>query len=84
MSDQTEIVIASGARTHSAFNGSFSTPAHTLGAAAITAALSRADVDAGDVSKLCLVKAYRRGRHEPCPTGRHGRRRSEGTNSSWY
>ena len=56
MSDQTEIVIASGARTPiGAFNGSFSAiPAHTLGAAAITAALSRADVNAGDVSEVML------------------------------
>ena len=56
MSDQTEIVIASGARTPiGAFNGSFSDmPAHTLGAAAITAALSRADVNAGDVSEVIL------------------------------
>ena len=37
MSDQTEIVIASGARTPiGAFSGSFATlPAHALGAAAI-------------------------------------------------
>ena len=56
MSNQTEIVIASGARTPiGAFNGSFSAmPAHTLGAAAITAALSRADVNAGDVSEVIL------------------------------
>ena len=56
MSDQTEIVIASGARTPiGAFNGSFSAiPAHTLGAAAITAALSRANVSAGDVSEVIL------------------------------
>ncbi|MBN07001.1 MAG: acetyl-CoA C-acyltransferase [Rhodospirillaceae bacterium] len=56
MSDQTEIVIASGARTPiGAFNGGFSAmPAHTLGAAAITAALSRADVNAGDVSEVIL------------------------------
>ena len=56
MSDQTEIIIASGARTPiGAFNGSFSAiPAHTLGAAAITAALSRADVNAGDVSEVML------------------------------
>ena len=56
MSDQTEIVIASGARTPiGAFNGSFSAiPAHTLGAAAITAALSRADVNADDVSEVIL------------------------------
>ena len=56
MSDQTEIVIASGARTPiGAFNGSFSAiPAHTLGAAAITAALSRAVVHAGDVSEVML------------------------------
>ena len=56
MSDQTEIVIASGARTPiGAFNGSFSAmPAHTLGAAAITAALSRANVNAGDVSEVIL------------------------------
>ena len=56
MSDQTEIVIASGARTPiGAFNGSFSAmPAHTLGATAITAALSRADVNAGDVSEVIL------------------------------
>ena len=56
MSDQTEIVIASGARTPiGAFNGSFSAiPAHILGAAAITASLSRADVNAGDVSEVML------------------------------
>ncbi|MAI11844.1 MAG: acetyl-CoA acetyltransferase [Rhodospirillaceae bacterium TMED167] len=56
MSDQTEIVIASGARTPiGAFSGSFATlPAHALGAAAITAALSRASVGASDVSEVIL------------------------------
>ena len=56
MSDQIEIVIASGARTPiGAFSGGFATlPAHTLGAAAITAALSRASVGASDVSEVIL------------------------------
>ncbi len=56
MSDQTEIVIASGARTPiGAFNSGFATvPAHSLGAAAITAALSRSGVDASDVSEVIL------------------------------
>ena len=56
MSDQTEIVIASGARTPiGAFNSGFATvPAHSLGAAAITAALSRSGVDASEVSEVIL------------------------------
>ncbi len=52
----TNIVIASAARTAvGSFNGAFAaTPAHELGAAAITAALGRAGVDAADVSETIL------------------------------
>jgi len=52
----TEIVIASAARTPvGAFNGSFAAmPAHELGRTAIQAALSRAKVDAKDVSEIVL------------------------------
>ncbi len=52
----TNIVIASAARTAvGSFLGSFSnTPAHDLGAAAITAVLERAGVSASDVSETIL------------------------------
>jgi acetyl-CoA C-acetyltransferase len=52
----TDIVIVSAARTPvGSFNGSFAAvPAHTLGAAAITAALQRANVDPKDVSEVVL------------------------------
>ncbi|HET6378643.1 MAG TPA: acetyl-CoA C-acetyltransferase [Methylocella sp.] len=51
-----EIVIVSAARTAvGSFNGSFAaTPAHELGAAAITAALARAKVEAGEVDEVIL------------------------------
>ncbi|MGH6837880.1 MAG: acetyl-CoA C-acetyltransferase [Methylocella sp.] len=51
-----EIVIVSAARTAvGSFNGAFATtPAHELGAAAITTALARAEVDAGDVDEVIL------------------------------
>src|SRR6202022_2936746 len=51
-----EIVIVSAARTAvGAFNGAFAaTPAHELGAAAIKAALVRAEVDAGEVDEVIL------------------------------
>jgi acetyl-CoA C-acetyltransferase len=50
------IVIASAARTAvGSFNGAFAnTPAHELGAAAISAVLSRAGVDAGEVDEVIL------------------------------
>ncbi len=56
MSDRQEIVIAGAARTPvGSFGGSLSSlPAHTLGQIAIEAALSRAGVDAGDVSEVIL------------------------------
>ncbi len=56
MSDQTEVVIASGARTPiGAFNGGFATlAASELGSTAITEALSRAGVSADDVSEVIL------------------------------
>jgi len=56
MSDQTEVVIASGARTPiGAFNGGFATlAASELGSTAITEALSRAGVSADDVSEVVL------------------------------
>ncbi len=56
MSDATTIVIASAARTPvGAFNGAFaSMPAHELGKYAIQAALSRAKVDAKDVSEVIM------------------------------
>ena len=52
----TDIVIASAARTPiGSFAGAFAaTPAHELGKVAITAALQRAKVDAGDVSEVVL------------------------------
>jgi acetyl-CoA C-acetyltransferase len=52
----TDIVIVSAARTPiGSFNGSFAaTPAHALGTTAITAALQRAKVDAGEVSEVVL------------------------------
>ena len=51
-----EIVIVSAARTAvGSFNGAFAaTPAHELGAAAITAALARAQVEAGEVDEVIL------------------------------
>jgi acetyl-CoA C-acetyltransferase len=51
-----EIVIVSAARTAvGSFNGAFAaTPAHELGAAAIKAALVRAEVDAGEVDEVIL------------------------------
>jgi len=52
----TEIVIASAKRTAvGSFNGAFAnTPAHELGAAAITAALAAANVAPGDVDEVIL------------------------------
>jgi acetyl-CoA C-acetyltransferase len=52
----TDIVIVSAARTPvGSFLGSFAaTPAHELGKIAITAALQRAKVEAGDVSEVVL------------------------------
>jgi acetyl-CoA C-acetyltransferase len=52
----TDVVIASAARTAvGSFNGAFAaTPAHELGAAAIQAALTRAGVDAAEVSETIL------------------------------
>ena len=51
-----EIVIASAKRTAvGSFNGAFAnTPAHDLGAAAITAALASAKVEAGEVDEVIL------------------------------
>ena len=51
-----DIVIVSAARTAiGSFNGAFAnTPAHDLGAAAITAALARAHVDAADVDEVIM------------------------------
>jgi acetyl-CoA C-acetyltransferase len=51
-----EIVIVSAARTAvGSFNGAFAaTPAHELGAAAIKAALARAELDAGEVDEVIL------------------------------
>ena len=56
MKDQTEVVIASGARTPiGAFNGSFAAlPAHALGATAITEVLDRANIGAEEVSEVVL------------------------------
>ncbi len=56
MSDKGAIVIASAARTPvGSFGGGLSSlPAHTLGQIAIEAALSRANVGAGDVSEVIL------------------------------
>ena len=52
----TNVVIASAARTAvGSFNGAFgNTPAHDLGAAAITAVLDRAGVEAAEVSETIL------------------------------
>lgn len=52
----SSIVIASAARTAvGAFNGAFAnTPAHELGAAAISAVLERAGVEAGEVNEVIL------------------------------
>ena len=52
----TDIVIASAARTAvGSFNGAFAnTPAHELGVVAIQAALTRAGVDAADISETIL------------------------------
>ena len=52
----TDVVIAGGARTAvGAFSGAFAaTPAHELGAAAITAAIARAGIEAGEVSETIL------------------------------
>ena len=52
----TDIVIVSAARTPiGSFLGAFAaTPAHELGRTAITAALQRANVDAGEVSEVVL------------------------------
>lgn len=54
--DDTTIVIASAARTPvGSFNGSLSSlPAHELGRVAISAALERAKIDAGDVNEVIL------------------------------
>src|SRR5580658_6237619 len=51
-----EVVIVGAARTAvGAFNGAFATiPAHELGAAAITAALQRAKVEAAEVDEVIL------------------------------
>ena len=51
-----EVVIVAGARTAvGAFNGAFATlPAHQLGKVAIEAALTRAKVEAGEVSEVIL------------------------------
>jgi acetyl-CoA C-acetyltransferase len=56
MSDATTIVIAAAARTPvGSFNGALaSLPAHELGKVAIQAALSRAKVDAKDVSEVIM------------------------------
>ena len=56
MSQDTEIVIASGARTPiGTFNGGFADlHSHQLGSVVITEALSRADVSAEDVSEVVL------------------------------
>ena len=56
MSASNAIVVAGAARTPvGSFNGAFAgTPAHELGAGAISAALSRAGVDAGDVDEVIM------------------------------
>ena len=56
MSSAHDIVIVGAARTAvGSFNGAFATtPAHVLGAAAITAALTRARIEAGDVDEVIL------------------------------
>ncbi len=56
MSASNAIVVAGAARTAvGSFNGSFAnTPAHELGATAISAALSRAGVEPGDVDEVIM------------------------------
>ena len=56
MSASNAIVVAGAARTPvGSFNGSFAnTPAHELGATAISAALSRAGVEPGDVDEVIM------------------------------
>jgi len=56
MSQDTDIVIASGARTPiGAFNGGFADlPSHSLGSTVITETLNRAGVNADDVSEVIL------------------------------
>jgi len=56
MSEDTDIVIASGSRTPiGAFNGGFADlPSHLLGSAVITATLNRAGVNSNDVSEVIL------------------------------
>lgn len=56
MSASNAIVIAGAARTPvGSFNGAFAnTPAHELGATAISAALERAGVEAGDVNEVIM------------------------------
>src|SRR5947207_9310362 len=56
MSMSDDVVIVSAARTPvGSFNGAFATtPAHDLGAVAITAALQRAGVDPGSVSEVIM------------------------------
>ena len=56
MSEDTDIVIASGSRTPiGAFNGGFSDlPSHLLGSAVITETLNRAGVNSNDVSEVIL------------------------------
>jgi acetyl-CoA C-acetyltransferase len=56
MSEDRDIVIASGSRTPiGAFNGGFADlPSHLLGSAVITATLNRAGVNSNDVSEVIL------------------------------
>ena len=56
MSEDTDIVIASGSRTPiGAFNGGFADlPSHSLGSAVITETLNRAGVNSNDVSEVIL------------------------------
>ena len=56
MSEDTDIVIASGSRTPiGAFNGGFADlPSHLLGSAVITETLNRAGVNSSDVSEVIL------------------------------
>ncbi|SVA69851.1 uncharacterized protein METZ01_LOCUS122705 [marine metagenome] len=56
MSEDTDIVIASGSRTPiGAFNGGFADlPSHLLGSAVITETLNRAGVNSNDVSEVIL------------------------------
>ena len=60
----TDIVIASAKRTPvGSFNGAFgSTPAHELGAIAITAALGAAKVEPSEVDEIILGQILRRSR----------------------